>query len=70
MSQTVLGTLGAAMGLLQLDCSQSTAAVARNAMGSSATTSQSDVEFLCFFQQHCQDVCSLSFPDPASNVGG
>lgn len=70
MSQTVVGTLGAAMGLLQLECSQSTTAVARNAMGSSTTTIQLDGEFLCFFQQHYQDVCSLSFPGPASIVGG
>lgn len=70
MSQTVVGTLGAAMGLLQLECSQSTTAVARNTMGSSTTTIQLDGEFLCFFQQHCQDVWSLSFPGPASIVGG
>lgn len=59
------------MGSLQLDCSQSTTAVARNATGSSTTTSQSDGEkFLCFFQHHCQDMCSLSSPGPASVVGG
>lgn len=69
-SQTVVGTLGAAKGLLQLECSQSTTAVARNATGSSTTTSQSDGEFLCFFQQHCQHVCTLSFPGLASVVQG
>lgn len=59
------------MGSLQLDCSQSATAVARNAMGSSTTTSQSDgEEFLCFFHQHCQDVCSLSSPGSVSVMGG